>query len=75
MNSSEDVVEISTEALLARMARPEPLVLVEALAEKAYRSGHLPGALNLPRSEVPKRARALIPDLHAEIVVYCRAST
>jgi rhodanese-related sulfurtransferase len=51
--------------------RLEELTLVEALPRAAYRRRHLPGALNLPRTRAEALAPVLLPDLDAEIVVYC----
>jgi rhodanese-related sulfurtransferase len=51
-------------------ANPE-LVLVEALPEQYFRHSHLPGAINIPHTEVDARAADLLPDRDAEIVVYC----
>jgi rhodanese-related sulfurtransferase len=47
-------------------------VLVDALAPMVYAHSHLPGAINLPSSNVdPDRVARRIPDLNTEIVVYC----
>ena len=51
-------------------ANPE-LVLVEALPEMYFHKGHLPGAINLPHTQVDELAPGLLPDRDAEIVVYC----
>jgi rhodanese-related sulfurtransferase len=48
-----------------------PMHLVEALPEKYYRDGHLPGAILLPHDEVRGQAGTLLPDKHDFIVVYC----
>lgn len=48
-----------------------PMILVEALPEKYYRDGHLPGAINLPHDQVHGRAAEVLPDKDAFIVVYC----
>jgi rhodanese-related sulfurtransferase len=45
--------------------------LVEALPEKYYRDGHLPGAILLPHDEVRNQAGTRLPDKDAFIVVYC----
>lgn len=66
---------VSLDELRAKMQRGDTFVLVEALAEHAYRKGHLPGAMNLPRSKVDALAPSLLPDKGAEIIVYCRART
>lgn len=54
--------------LLAGSPRP---ILVEALPERYYRTGHLPGALNLNHDAVKAGAAELLPDQDAEIIVYC----
>ena len=61
---------ISRGRLEAKIDRGEDFVLVEALSRKHYESGHLPGAINLPYEFVDEAERVL-PDKHAEIVVYC----
>jgi rhodanese-related sulfurtransferase len=55
--------------------RLERLTLVEALPEKYYRDGHLPGARHLPHDQVRARAASVLPDRDAEIVVYCASPT
>lgn len=57
--------------LQARLAANPNPVLVEALPEKYYRDGHLPGAINIPHDRVDALAPKLLPDKSAEIVVYC----
>jgi rhodanese-related sulfurtransferase len=52
-----------------------PLVLLEALPEKYYRSGHLPGAVALAPDQVDRQAATLIPDRAAPVVVYCASET
>lgn len=47
------------------------ITLVEALPEKYYREGHLPGAVHLPHDQVRERATQLLPDKNAFIVTYC----
>jgi rhodanese-related sulfurtransferase len=45
-------------------------VLVEALGAPYYRSGHLPGAVNIPPHLVPELAPRLLPDKDVVVVVY-----
>jgi len=49
--------------------------LAEALPEKYWRDWHLPGAKHLPHDQVRQLAPDVLPDLDAEIVVYCASST
>jgi rhodanese-related sulfurtransferase len=55
----------------AHLQAGSPITLVEALPERYYRQGHLPGAIHLPHDEVRQRAAELLPDKEAFIVVYC----
>ena len=55
-------------------AHPRP-VLVEALPRKYFDDGHLPGARHMPHDQVRTLAPTVLPDLHAEIVVYCASAT
>ena len=65
------VKEITSEELRAKMDRGEQVVLVEALPPRYYEDAHLPGAINIPHTEVDELAPGLLPDKSAEIVVYC----
>ena len=47
------------------------VTVVEALPAEYYDQGHLPGAINIPHTEVRDLATALLPDKDAQIVVYC----
>lgn len=62
---------ITREALVERLAAPGSPVLVEALGAAFYADAHLPSAINVPAGRVDELAPVLLPDLDAEIVVYC----
>jgi rhodanese-related sulfurtransferase len=47
------------------------VTVVEALPASYYEDGHIPGAINIPHTEVRALAPALLPDKDAAIVVYC----
>jgi rhodanese-related sulfurtransferase len=66
---------IETTELKSKIDRGETFALVEALPEGSYRSGHLPGALNIPMNGFGPRASELVPELGTEIVVYCAGPT
>ena len=61
---------ITREQLEDKVNRDEDFVLVDTLGEEYYRQSHLPGAINLPLEEID-RAKEVLPDKEAEIVVYC----
>ncbi len=66
--------DMTREELLHRLHDPS-LTIVDALAQASYESGHIAGAINLPVAQVQERARTLLPDPAAEIVVYCAKFT
>ncbi len=47
------------------------LVVVETLGPQYYEDAHLPGAINIPHTQVAELAPALLPDKDAAIVTYC----
>jgi rhodanese-related sulfurtransferase len=74
MDQSE-IPLISQADLKARLDRGDRFTLVEALPPPAYRSGHIPGAINLPPVQVRDLAPKRLPDKAADIVVYCASPT
>ena len=61
---------ISREELRRRL-HDSSLTIVDVLPEASYVEAHIPGALSLPLEQLASRARELLPDLAAEIAVYC----
>jgi sulfur-carrier protein adenylyltransferase/sulfurtransferase len=62
---------ITLEELRRKLARGDPIVLVEILPPPRYREGHLPGAIYIPPRQVHELAPRRLPDKSAEIVLYC----
>lgn len=46
-------------------------VFLDVREEVEFRSGHIPGAIHLPRLEIEERIAALVPDKTTPIVAYC----
>ena len=65
------IKEITREEILAKLDRGEEVILVETLGPRYYEDAHLPGAINIPHTEVDELAPKLLPDRSAEVVVYC----
>jgi rhodanese-related sulfurtransferase len=64
--------KVTADELNGKLERGDDFVLVDALAPMVYAHSHLPGAINLPSSNVdPDRVARRIPDRSTEIVVYC----
>ena len=66
---------INRDELKKKIADKEYFFLVETLAPEYYNHSHLPGAINLPPDKVHELALQLLPDKHADIVVYCAKLT
>ena len=62
---------IARDELHGKLAAGERVVLVEALGPAYFADAHLPGAVNIPPDRVDRLAGRLLPDIEAEIVVYC----
>lgn len=60
------------QALMSNGAEP---FLIEALPQKYYDDGHLPGARHLPHDQVKELAPQVVPEKSAPIVVYCASDT
>jgi len=68
------VTTISRDELIAALRRRD-IVLVDVLSPESFAAAHIPGAINLPVVHVARRAREVVPDLRAPIVVYCGGPT
>jgi rhodanese-related sulfurtransferase/DNA-binding transcriptional ArsR family regulator len=65
----DNLEPVSRKELLRRM-RDGLVTLIDTRPEEEFTAGHLPGAINLPLSELKRRLRELPRD--QEIVAYCR---
>ena len=51
----------------------EDFILLDVREQDEYDSGHIPGAVLIPYTEIEKRAEAELPEKDAQILVYCRS--
>ena len=56
---------------LRRLIDSGSVTVVDTLGAPYHASGHLPGAINIPHTEVRELAPGLLPDKDAAIVTYC----
>jgi len=66
---------ITRDELKQKIDRKDYFYLVEALPADAFRSKHLPGAINVPYDKVREVAPQVLPDKNAEIIAYCASAT
>jgi phage shock protein E len=68
-----DVPRISQQSLLARATKPaDKRVILDVRTPAEFAAGHVPGAINIPHDQLPKRVIELDALRDREIVVYCR---
>ena len=62
---------ITREELKAKMDRGDTFTLFEVLPLMYWRKHHLPGAKNLPPTQVATVVQELVADRSSEIILYC----
>jgi rhodanese-related sulfurtransferase len=68
--NAPDAREISRDELVRRL-HDASLTIVDVLPQASYVEAHIPRALNIPLEQITDRARELLPDLAADLAVYC----
>ena len=63
---------ISAQEAKARMDKGG-VIIVDVRTQAEYDSGHVPGAIVIPNETIGSSRPAQLPDLNAEILVYCRS--
>ncbi|AKF10135.1 rhodanese-like domain-containing protein [Sandaracinus amylolyticus] len=69
------MTHIDRQQLTTLIARGTPVVLLEALPERYFAAGHLPGARHFPHDRAAELAASVVPEREATIVVYCASET
>lgn len=57
----------------ARIDSGDGVILVDVRTEEEYRAGHIPGAVLIPNETIADTPPEQLPDLDAEILIYCRS--
>ena len=63
--------KISRDEVKAAIDSGKPVILVDALPEKYFALSHLVKSINIPLEQCDQLAAKLLPDMKAEIIVYC----
>ena len=67
----QKIRECVVDDLKKRLDAGEAFHLVDVREESEYAAGHLPGAMHIGKGVIERDIEKLIPDPHAEIVLYC----
>jgi rhodanese-related sulfurtransferase len=65
------VRECSIDDMLAKLSTGEKFTLIDVREESEWIFGHIPGAIHLGKGIIERDVEKAIPDLGAEIVLYC----
>jgi rhodanese-related sulfurtransferase len=63
--------ETDVDKVKARMDRGDKFLLVDVREESEFAKDHLPGAVHLGKGVIERDIEARVPDLNAEMVLYC----
>ena len=62
---------LTADQLQQKLLSGAPPIVVDVLPADNYRESHIKGSVNIPYDQVEQWASRLIPDMNAEVVVYC----
>ena len=51
----------------------EDVVILDVREQDEFDSGHIPGAVLIPYTEIDNKAEEMLPDKNKQILVYCRS--
>ena len=66
--------KISAADAKARMDSGDEIIILDVRTKEEYDAGHIAGAILIPNETIVDKQPELLPDLDAEILVYCRSS-
>lgn len=63
--------EVSVDALKKMLDAKDHIVLLDVREPDEFATGHLPGAINIPRGLLASKASMMLQDKDVTIIVYC----
>jgi len=72
--SIQTIETVNREQVLQRLKDPK-VTIVNVLPREAFIASRIPGSISLPLDEVAERARTVLPDRNADIIIYCGGPT
>ena len=65
--------KITAEQAKARMDSGDAIIILDVRTQEEFDAGHIAGAILIPNETILDEQPALLPDLDAEILIYCRS--
>lgn len=72
-SSAENANSISQSELLTRINNNAAVLILDVRSPEEYRSGHVPGAINIPFGDHERKLALISPAKNDEIIVYCES--
>ena len=72
-SEGESYKRISMDEATALMKEEKDYILLDVRTKEEYDSGYIPGAINIPLSEINETTIIALPDKSQKILVYCRS--
>ena len=72
-SKGESYKRISMDEAKALMEESEGYILLDVRTKEEYESGYIPGAINIPLSDINENVVSSLPDKSQMILVYCRS--
>ena len=64
---------ITAEETKARIDSGDEIIILDVRTEEEYNAGHIADAVLIPNETITDKTPDLLPDLDAEILIYCRS--
>ena len=65
--------KLTAEEAKARIDSGYDVIILDVRTQSEYQSGHIPDAILIPNETITDTKPELLPDLDAEILIYCRS--
>ena len=68
-----EYIKITPEEAKSRIDSGDEIIILDVRTEDEYNSGHISNAILIPNETITDKMPDLLPDLDAEILIYCRS--
>lgn len=72
-NAPVEYKRITASEAKERIDSEDDVIILDVRTEAEYDSGHIPSAILIPNETITDKMPELLPDLDAEILIYCRS--
>jgi phage shock protein E len=71
--SGAEYKRITAEEAKARIDSGNEIIILDVRTEEEFNAGHIPNAILIPNETITDKMPDLLPNLDAEILIYCRS--